>query len=170
MRCEWPFVESDIWECTVGRFEDPSMASIREDFGKFIRQGNLVQLAVAFVMGVAFSALVTGLVSDIFTPLIGVAGKFNFSAWTYTVNGSTFQQGAFLNALITFVIVALVVFFFIALPYQRYMDRKAARKPVGPPTTRECPECLSAIPIKAKRCSFCTSSVPPVAPTPPLKT
>jgi large conductance mechanosensitive channel len=140
------------------------MASIREEFGKFIRQGNLVQLAVAFVMGAAFSALVTALVADIVTPLIGVAGKFDFSTWVYTVNGSTFMQGLFLNTLITFIIIALVVFFLIALPYQRYVDRKAAKAAAGPPTTRACPECLSIIPIAAKRCSFCTSTVPPVAP------
>jgi len=140
------------------------MASIRDDFGKFIRQGNLVQLAVAFVMGAAFSALVTALVADIFTPLIGVAGHFNFDAWVFHLRGSEFQQGAFLNALISFVTVALVVFFAIALPYQRYTERKATKAAAAPPTTRPCPECLSTIPLAAKRCSFCTSPVPPVAP------
>jgi len=142
------------------------MASIREDFGKFIARGNLVQLAIAFVMGAAFSALVTALVSDIITPLIGVAGKFDFSTWVYTLNGSTFMQGAFLNSLISFVTIALVVFFAIALPYQRYQDRKAAKAAAAPPTTRNCPECLSSIPIAAKRCSFCTSAVLPVSPAP----
>jgi large conductance mechanosensitive channel len=141
------------------------MASIREDFGNFIRKGNLIQLAVAFVMGAAFSALVTSLVADIFTPLIGVAGHFNFSSWNYTIRGSTFQQGAFLDALISFVTIALVIFFVIALPYQRYEDRKAAKAAAkaaaAAPTTRACPECLSQIPIAAKRCSFCTSPVPP---------
>jgi len=140
------------------------MASIREDFGKFIRQGNLVQLAIAFVMGAAFSALVTALVADVVTPLIGVAGKFDFSTWQTAVNGSTFFQGAFLNSLISFVVIAVVVFFMIALPYQRYLDRKAAKAAKAAPTTRDCPECLSTIPIGAKRCSFCTSTVPPVAP------
>jgi large conductance mechanosensitive channel len=139
------------------------MASIREDFGKFIARGNLVQLAIAFVMGAAFSALVTALVADIITPLIGVAGKFDFSTWVYTLNGSTFFQGLFLNTLISFITIALVVFFLIALPYQRYVDRKAAQAAVAPPTTRSCPECLSTIPIAAKRCSFCTSPVPPAA-------
>jgi large conductance mechanosensitive channel len=139
------------------------MATIREEFGKFIRQGNLVQLAVAFVMGVAFSTLVTALVADLFTPLIGVAGKFDFNAWRFSVNGSLFQQGAFLNALITFVTVTVVVFFAIALPYQRYMDRQAAKAPKATPTTRPCPECLSMIPLAAKRCSFCTSPVTPVS-------
>jgi len=137
------------------------MASIAEDFGKFIRQGNLIQLAVAFVMGAAFSALVTALVADIFTPLIGVAGHFNFDGWVFHVRGSEFQQGAFLNALITFVTVTIVVFFAIALPYQRYTDRKAAKAPKPPVTTRPCPECLSTIPLAAKRCSFCTSPVAP---------
>jgi large conductance mechanosensitive channel len=142
------------------------MGTIREDFGKFIRQGNLVQLAIAFVIGAAFSAVIGALVADIITPLIGVAGKFDFSSWIYYLNGSEFQQGAFLNALISFIIVAVVVFFLIALPYQRYIDRKAAKAAATPPTTRNCPECLSAIPIAAKRCSFCTSPVPPVAATP----
>jgi large conductance mechanosensitive channel len=140
------------------------MGTIREDFGNFLRRGNLVQLAIAFVMGAAFSALVTALVADIITPLIGVAGKFDFSSWTYNLNGSLFQQGPFLNTLISFITIALVVFFLIALPYQRHEDRKAARAAKAPPTTRECPECLSTIPIAAKRCSFCTSPVPPVAP------
>jgi large conductance mechanosensitive channel len=138
------------------------MGTIREDFGKFIRQGNLVQLAIAFVMGAAFAALVTALVADIFTPLIGAAGKFDFASWQVGINGSTFLPGAFLNSLITFIIVALVVFFAIALPYQRYMDRKAARAPKAAPTTRPCPECLSTIPLAAKRCSACTSPVTPM--------
>ena len=139
------------------------MATIREDFGKFIRQGNLVQLAIAFVIGAAFSALITALVSDIFTPLIGVAGKFDFSSWQSGVNGSIFREGLFINSLISFIIVAVVVFFAIALPYQRYMDRKAARMPKAAPTTRACPECLSQIPLAARRCSFCASSVTPAA-------
>jgi large conductance mechanosensitive channel len=140
------------------------MSTIREEFGKFIRQGNLVQLAVAFVMGAAFSALVTALVADIFTPLIGIAGKFDFSSWRYTVNGSTILQGLFINSLITFVIIAMVVFFMIALPYQRYVDRQAAKQPAATATTRPCPECLSQIPLAARRCSFCASSVTPMAP------
>ena len=137
--------------------------SIREDFTKFIDRGNLIQLAIAFVMGAAFTALVTALVADIFTPLIGVAGKFDFSTWVTTVNGSVFQQGAFLNELISFAIVTLIVFFLIALPYQRYVDRKAAKAAKAAPTTRECPECLSQIPLGAKRGPACTSVVTPAA-------
>jgi large conductance mechanosensitive channel len=140
------------------------VATIREDFSKFIAQGNLVQLAIAFVMGAAFGAVVTALVDDVFTPLIGVAFHVDFSAWTYSLNGSTFYQGLFLNALISFVTIALVVFFVIALPYQRHLDKLAAQAAA---TTRTCPECLSAIPIAAHRCSFCTSVVPPPDPAPP---
>ena len=143
------------------------MASIREDFGKFITRGNLVQLAIAFVMGAAFSALVTALVADLFTPLIGVAGHFNFSSWTYTVHHSTFMQGAFLNAVISFVTISLVVFFAIALPYQRYIDRQEAKKAKAAESNRPCPECLSSIPLAAKRCSFCTSPVTPMPPAAP---
>ena len=137
--------------------------SVRQDLAKFIERGNLVQLAIAFVMGAAFAAVVTALVADIFTPLIGIAGHLDFSNWIYTVNGSTFKQGAFLNALISFVIVALIVFFAIALPYQRAQDRKAARAAKAAPTTRPCPECLTPIPLAAKRCSACTSVVEPAA-------
>ena len=140
------------------------MASIRDDFVTFISKGNLIQLAIAFVMGVAFSALVTALVGDIFTPLIGAAGHFNFASWQYKLNGSTIMQGAFLNSVISFLILALVVFFVIALPYQRWADRQAAKKPAATATTRPCPECLSQIPLAAKRCSFCTSVVTPVTP------
>jgi large conductance mechanosensitive channel len=136
------------------------MASVRDDFKSFINRGNLVQLAIAFVMGAAFSALVTALVSDIFTPLIGIAGHFDFSSWRLTVNGSTILQGAFLNAVITFVIVVLVVFFAIALPYQRYQDRQAAKAKAAAPTTKQCPDCLSNIPLAAKKCAFCTSMQP----------
>ena len=138
--------------------------SIKDDFAKFIAQGNLVQMAIAFVIGAAFAALVSALVADIITPLIGVAGKFDFSAWVYTLNGSTFLQGAFLNTLIAFITIALVVFFLIALPYQRWQNKKAAKAAAAAPTTRNCPECQSSIPIAAKRCSFCTQPVPPVPP------
>ncbi len=140
------------------------MSSIREDFVKFINQGNLVQLAIAFVIGAAFAAVVEDLVADLITPLIGIFFHVNFSSWTYTVNGSTFMQGVFVNALLSFIIVAVVVFFLIALPYQRYKDRKAAQAAA---TTRACPQCASTIPIAATRCAFCTQPVPPAPPPAP---
>jgi large conductance mechanosensitive channel len=135
--------------------------SIRQDFVTFINQGNLVQLAVAFVIGAAFTALMTALVADIFTPVIGIFGHVNFATWVTTINGSTIMQGPFLNALIAFVTIALVVFFVVALPYQHWKNRQAAK---AAPTTRPCPECLSQIPLAAKRCSFCTCTVTPVPP------
>ncbi len=141
--------------------------SIRDDFVKFIQQGNLVQLAIAFVIGAAFAAVVAALVADLITPLIGAIFHVNFAALTYTLNGSVFYPGLFLNAILTFVIVALVVFFVIALPYQRHMDAVAKRKGAAPPTTRACPQCLTQIPLAATRCSACTQAVPPVPPTPP---
>jgi large conductance mechanosensitive channel len=141
------------------------MGSVREDFVAFINQGNLVQLAIAFVIGAAFAALVTALVADIFTPLIGAAGHFNFQSWQFDLNGSIILQGAFLNALITFVIIALVVFFVIALPYQRYKERQAAKQPAATATTKPCPYCFSTINLQATRCAFCTASLPP-APAP----
>ncbi|HTT26422.1 MAG TPA: MscL family protein [Thermoplasmata archaeon] len=137
-------------------------SSIKDDFVKFINQGNLIQLAIAFVIGAAFAAVVTALVGDLVTPLIGAAIKVNFSDWKYTLNGSVFMQGAFLNSLISFLTIAVVVFFLIALPYQRWKDRQAAKVPPAAATTRACPECLSQIPLAAKRCSFCTSPVTPV--------
>jgi large conductance mechanosensitive channel len=139
------------------------MASIREDFKAFITRGNLVQLAIAFVMGAAFTALVTALVADIFTPLIGAAGNVNFNSWEVPVGKSILLPGAFFDALISFVIIALVVFFIIALPYQRWQDRQAAKAPKATPTTRPCPECLTQIPLAAKRCSACATAVTPVA-------
>ena len=135
------------------------MSSVKDEFLKFMKQGNLVQLAIAFVIGAAFSGLVQSLVTNVFTPLIGVAGHFDFSAWYVTINGSIFAIGAFLNQLISFVIVVLVVFFIIALPYQRYMDKKAAKVPTA---TMACPFCLTQIPINAKKCFACTSEVPPM--------
>jgi large conductance mechanosensitive channel len=143
------------------------MGTIREDFVKFINQGNLIQLAIAFVMGAAFAALVTALVADIFTPLIGAAGHFNFDSWVFKLNGSVIMQGAFLNSLIAFITIVIVIFFAIALPYQRWRDRQQAKLAAAAPTTRACPECLSQIPLAARRCAFCTATVTPVPPAAP---
>jgi large conductance mechanosensitive channel len=131
---------------------------VRDDFRAFLEQGNLVQLAVAFVMGLAFGAVVTALVTDLINPLIGWPGNANLSLYTYSPPGShvTFLWGAFLTALLAFVVIAIVVFFAIALPYARYQAYKKARAAA---TTKDCPECLSAIPVKAKRCAFCASPV-----------
>jgi large conductance mechanosensitive channel len=130
--------------------------SIRDDFRTFIQQGNLVQLAVAFVMGVAFGALVTAFVTDLISPLIGIAGHQNLSNYHTTIAGADFLWGAFLTALIAFIVIALVIFFAVALPYARY---QATRKAKETPTTKECPECLSTVPVKAVRCMYCTTRI-----------
>jgi large conductance mechanosensitive channel len=134
-----------------------------EDFKKFLISGSLVSMAVAFVVGLAIVALVGALVADIIDPLIGAAGHINFaSLGILTINGSNLLGGALLGAIINFLILMVVVFFLIAYPYQKYSERKEARTAKAAPTTRECPECLSKIPVKATRCLYCTSTVTPV--------
>ena len=125
-------------------------------FKKFLLRGNLVDLAVAFVIGVAFAALVNSLVKDFITPLLGViGGKGLFGNRSFTVHHSTFLYGDFINALIAFVIVAAVLYFLVVLPFGALLDRyKKAPDPEAP--VRECPECLSSIPEAATRCAFCT--------------
>ncbi len=129
-------------------------------FREFITRGNLLELAIAVVIGTAFTAVVTALVADLITPLIAaIAGKPNFSALKFTVNHSTFLYGSFINALLSFLIIAAVVYFLIVAP----MARLTARfKKVAEVTTRDCPECLSTIPIAATRCMYCTTVVSPV--------
>jgi large conductance mechanosensitive channel len=131
-------------------------------FRKFILRGNLVDLAVAVVIGVAFNAVIQALISDIITPLIAaIAGKPNFGALTFTIHHSKFSYGLFINALLSFVIIAAVVYFMIVSPMARVMSVIDRNKEA---TTRQCPQCLSEIPVGATRCMYCTSEVPPVAP------
>lgn len=132
--------------------------SIKSEFIEFVMKGNVVDLAVAVVIGVAFNAVVTALIADIITPLIGIPGHLDFSQLTYTVNGSVFQIGLFVNAIISFVTIAIVVFFFIVKPMSKFKEL-TKKKEEAAPQTKECPECLSKIPIKARRCAFCTSKV-----------
>ena len=135
-------------------------------FRDFILRGNLVDLAVAVVIGTAFGALVTALVADLVTPLIAaIGGKPDFSTLSFTINKSHFLYGDFLNALITFAIIAAVVYFFVVKPVAALLERLMPKKEVGP--TRQCPECLSDIPAAARRCSFCTSEVGPAPATTP---
>ncbi len=131
-------------------------------FRRFILRGNLVDLAVAVVIGVAFNAVVQALISDIITPLIAaIAGKPNFGALTFTIHHSKFSYGLFINALLSFVIIAAVVYFMIVSPMVRVMSVIDRNKEA---TTRQCPQCLSEIPVGAARCMYCTSEVPPIAP------
>lgn len=126
------------------------------DFKDFLLKGNLVTLAVAFVIGLAFAAVVTSFVENIVTPLIAaIGGQPDFSALDFTINGSVFRYGLFLNALIAFVVVAAVLFFLVVRPY----NRLSARFDEEDPSTRDCPECKSTIPVAATRCAFCTVTV-----------
>jgi large conductance mechanosensitive channel len=134
-------------------------------FRKFILRGNLIDLAVAFVIGVAFSALVTALVNDLLTPLIAaIGGKPDFSDLYFRVNHSKFLYGSFINALLSFLIIAAVVYFLIVSPFSKLLTRIQRKQEA---TDRPCPECLSEIPVKATRCMYCTAVVPPVAPAQP---
>lgn len=132
---------------------------LAKDFKDFIMKGDVIDLAVAVVIGVAFNAVVTAFGSYIITPLIGVPGHINFAAYTYTVNGSVFMVGSFVSAIISFITIALVVFFFLVKPVSKMKERQDKKNVAAAPTTKECPECLSTIPLGAKRCPFCTSKL-----------
>jgi large conductance mechanosensitive channel len=132
-------------------------------FKKFLLRGNLVDLAVAFVIGAAFAALVTGLVKDLITPLIAaIGGKPDFGGLSFTINNSKFLYGDFLNVLITFVIVAAVMYFLVVLPFGALLERFKPT-PAEPAQVADCPHCLSSIPAAASVCSFCTRDVATVA-------
>lgn len=129
-------------------------------FRKFLFRGNLIDLAVAVVVGVAFNALVQALIKDLITPLIAAAGgKPNFGTLAFTVHRSTFHYGDFINALLSFVIIAAVVYYIVVYPAGRVTTLATRNKAAA---ERDCPECLSSIPVGARRCMYCTSEVPPV--------
>ncbi|TMB66373.1 MAG: large conductance mechanosensitive channel protein MscL [Chloroflexi bacterium] len=129
------------------------------DFKAFLLRGNVVDLAVAIVIGVAFAAVVTALVEDLLTPLIAmIFGKPDFGALDFTINNSTFRYGDFINKLFTFVTVAAAVFFFVVQPVN-YLMQRAKKEPPPDPALQKCPQCLSDIPVSARRCAFCTAEV-----------
>jgi len=131
-------------------------------FKKFLLRGNLIDLAVAVVIGIAFNAVVQALIKDIVTPLISaIGGKPNFATLHFTINNSVFLYGDFLNALLSFVIIAAVVYYLIVGPVNRLTALTQRNKTA---TERECPECLSTIPVGARRCMYCTALVTPVTP------
>ena len=137
------------------------MTGLIKEFRAFILRGNLVDLAVAVVIGAAFTALVNAFVADIVTPIIAaIGGEPDFGNLAFTINGSRFAYGDFINALITFLIIAAVIFFFVVKPVNVLMARYKPQEDVETPK-RECPECLSQIPVSARRCAFCTSEVAP---------
>ena len=128
-------------------------------FRDFILRGNVVDLAVAVVIGAAFGAVVTAFVKDIITPLIAaIFGQPDFSALKFTINSSTFFYGSFINAVVSFLLIAAAVYFVVVVPMNKLAERRARGQD---PTTKECPECLSEIPIGARRCPQCTSDLSP---------
>jgi large conductance mechanosensitive channel len=130
-----------------------------KDFRQFLLRGNLVDLAIAVVIGAAFGAVVTALVKDLITPLIAaVGGQPDFGELDFTINGSRFAYGDFLNSLVSFVVIATVVFFLVVKPVNALLDRMRTEPPVEE-HTRECPACLSQIPRAARRCAFCTEEI-----------
>jgi large conductance mechanosensitive channel len=134
--------------------------SVLGEFKTFLLRGNVVDLAVGVVVGVAFSGVVQSLVKDLITPLIAAIGaKPNFGDLAFTLNRSRFLYGDFINALLSFVIIAAVVFFLVVMPMNRLTRLTDRDKAPTPPATRECPECLSKIPVKARRCAYCTAPV-----------
>jgi large conductance mechanosensitive channel len=128
-------------------------------FRDFMSRGNVIDLAVAVVIGAAFTALVTSLVEDLLTPVIAaVIGQPDFSDLSFTINDAAFRYGSFLNALIAFLSVAAAVYFLVVAPLNALQERRSANEEA---THRECPECLSEVPAAASRCAFCTSALPP---------
>ena len=132
------------------------MRKLAGEFRDFLLMGNLIALATAVIMGTVFAAVIKALITDLLTPIIAlIAGKPNFGSLAFTINSSHFLYGDFINYLITFVLTGVAVFFFIVKPYGRFAKKEEEV------STRECPECLSEIPIKATRCAFCTAQVGP---------
>jgi len=140
---------------------------IVNEFKAFILRGNVIDLAIAVVIGAAFGAVVTAFTTDIISPLLAAfGGKPDFSKeWILTVNGGKFLFGAFITAIINFLILAAIIFFFVVKPINMLMARRKQEAPPDP-STRDCPYCLSTIPIQATRCAFCTQEIPPAAATP----
>ena len=129
-------------------------------FKEFMLRGNVLDLAVAVVMGAAFGAVVTALVKDLITPLIAaIVGKPDFSAIKFGINGSQFLFGDFINALVSFLLIGSAVYFFVIVPVNALMARMRRGEAAPDPTTKKCPECLSEIPIEARRCAHCTQPV-----------
>lgn len=129
-------------------------------FKAFLLRGNVVDLAIGVVIGIAFAAVIAAFVKDLVTPLIAaIGGKPDFSTLSFTINHSKFLYGDFINAILAFVVIAAVIYFFVVLPYTALIER-TRKEPPADPTTKKCPECLSEIPKGARRCAFCTSPQP----------
>ncbi len=133
-----------------------------KDFKEFLLRGNLVDMAVGIVIGLAFAAVITALVADLITPLIAaIGGNPDFSSLSFTINNSHFLYGDFINALITFIVIAAVIFFLVVKPVNALVARRQVEAPVDT-DVRPCPECLSEIPKAARRCAYCSAEVAPL--------
>ena len=157
-------------------WKNPNVAGVEKratgilnEFKTFILRGNVVDLAVGIMIGAAFSGVVQALVKDIITPLVPAPSTSGLSSFAPVIPGigTKLLIGDFINALISFLILALVIFFFVVKPVNALVERFKSKETPGAPTTRECPFCLSSIPIKATRCAYCTAQIPAVeAPAP----
>ena len=131
-----------------------------DGFKKFILRGNVVDMAVGVVIGAAFGGVITALTKDLLTPLIAaIVGKPDFSAIHFTIRGTPFPVGDFVNACVSFLLIASVIYFFVVLPVNTLVARMNRGAKPPDPTTKKCPECLSEIPIEARRCAHCTQPV-----------
>jgi large conductance mechanosensitive channel len=129
-------------------------------FREFVLRGNVVDMAVGVVIGAAFGTIVTAFVKDLLTPLIAaLVGKPDFSAYVFEINGSKFLYGDFFNAVIAFLLIAAAVYYFVVLPVNALMARMKKQEAPAAPDKKQCPECLSDIPVGARKCAFCTSQV-----------
>jgi large conductance mechanosensitive channel len=148
-----------LWDLATSKWEGETQ--VLKGFRDFILRGNVVDLAVAVIIGAAFGAVVTSLTTNIITPLsAAIVSKPNFSALVLNIHGGKIQYGDFLNAVLDFLIKASVVYFLIVLPLQYLLSKVASHKEAAAPATKVCPECLSEIPLAAKRCRFCGEPVP----------
>ena len=139
---------------------EKATVGVLSGFKSFILRGNVVDLAIGIMIGVAFSGVVNSLVGDIITPLIPALGKGLSDASITVYTGGTLRYGHFINTILSFLILAVVIYFFIVRPVNALMDRFKPR-PAATPTTRDCPFCLSNVPLKATRCAYCTAQLPP---------
>ena len=129
-------------------------------FREFVLRGNVVDMAVGVVIGAAFGAIVTALVKDLLTPLIAaLVGKPDFSGYVFEVNGSKFLYGDFINAVVSFLLIAAAIYYFVVLPVNALMARIHKNEPAAAPDKKQCPECRSDIPVAARKCAYCTSLV-----------
>ncbi len=136
-------------------------------FRDFILRGNVVDLAVAVVLGAAFGVVVTSLVNDLIMPIIAaIIGKPDFGGLTFTINDAVFKYGAFINAVVMFLLIAAAIYFVVVVPMNKVNEMRAKGQAPAEPSVKQCPECLSEIPVAAKKCAFCASPQPAAGDTP----